>query len=68
MMKNNKNTKQSKIKTNKQQQDKQTNNKTNKQTNKQKTNISKYIYIYIDQRNCLDTSITRLVQRYILIL
>ena len=57
MMKNNKNTKQSKIKTNKQQQDKQTNNKTNKQTNKQKTNISKYIYIYIS------TSATALIPR-----
>ena len=74
MMKINKNTTQSKIKTNKQQQDKQTNNKTSKQTNKQKQTLANiYISIsrilrYFDQRNCLDTSITRLVQRYILTL
>jgi hypothetical protein len=74
MMKINKNTTESKIKTNKQQQDKQTNNKTSKQTNKQKQTLANiYISIsrilrYFDQRNCLDTSITRLVQRYILTL
>ena len=64
MMKINKNTKQSKIKTNKQQQDKQTNNKTNKQTNKQKTNISKNIYIYLEY-SVTSTSATALIPRLI---
>jgi hypothetical protein len=60
-MKINKNTTQSKIKTNKQQQDKQTNNKTNKQTNKQKKTLAN-IYIYFEY-SVTSTSAAALIPR-----